>query len=72
MAATPDGSCGWRTYSMTSSARSRIDCGTVRPSAGGLEVDDELELRGLLHGHIGRPLTLKNTPGINAGESICF
>src|ERR671936_294686 len=25
--------CGWRTHSITSSARNRTDCGTVRPSA---------------------------------------
>src|SRR5215510_1578887 len=33
---------------------------------GGLEVDNQLDLRGLLHRHIGRPLALEDPAGVDA------
>ncbi len=42
------------THSMTCVACSRTAGGIVRPSAWRSEVDDQLELRGLLHGQLVR------------------
>jgi len=36
---------------------------------GGLEIDDELELGGLLDQKVGRLLTLENSPGIRCRPS---
>jgi hypothetical protein len=39
---------------------------------GGLQVDDELDLRGLLHGEIGRLFALEDAAGISSGKAICI
>jgi hypothetical protein len=41
---------------------------TKRP--GSLEIDDQLDLCGLLHGQVGWLLALKNAAGIDAGQTI--
>jgi hypothetical protein len=40
---------------------------------GSLEVDDQLNLRGLLDGQIGSLLTFENAPGVDASltERVC-
>ena len=53
--------CGWRTYSITSSARASSVGGTVEAERlGGLEVDDQLELGRRLHRQVGRLLALED------------
>ena len=39
---------------------------------GGLEVDDQLDLRGLLDRQVGRLLALENAAGIDAGLTVCI
>jgi resolvase-like protein len=56
-------------YSSTSSARSSTDCGIVRPSAfGSLEVDDELELGGLLHRQL--PWVCASQDSVDGGRGL--
>src|SRR6516225_5180412 len=38
--------------------------------SGSVEIDDELELRGLLDRQVGRPLTLENPRGVDADLAI--
>jgi hypothetical protein len=44
--------CGWRTYSITSSARRKNEDGILIFSAFGLLIDNELKARRLLDGDI--------------------
>ena len=53
-------SFAWRTHSITSSARASSAAAVEAERLGGLEVDDELELRRLLDRQIGRLLALEN------------
>src|SRR5258708_3586835 len=39
---------------------------------GGLQVDEHLDFGRLLHRQIGRLATLKNSPGIDSDETMCF
>jgi hypothetical protein len=55
---------------MTSSARPRIDCGTVRPSALALEIDYQLELRRLLDWQIGGLGAFEDFSGVNPSLPI--
>ena len=55
-------------HSITSSARASSASGTVEAERlGGLEIDDQLELGGLLHRQVGRLLALENPAGVDAG-----
>src|SRR5262249_2042986 len=37
---------------------------------GSLEIDDQLDFRGLLHGQVGRLLALENAAGVDAGQTV--
>jgi hypothetical protein len=39
---------------------------------GGLEIDDQLDLRGPLNRQIGRLLAVENSPGVDADRSVIF
>ena len=39
---------------------------------GGLHVNDQLDLSGLLHRQIARLLALKNSPGVGADQTVVF
>jgi hypothetical protein len=39
---------------------------------GNIEVDDEVELRGLYDWQLGRLLSSENTPGVNASLPVCI
>ena len=53
------------TYSITSSALSRIDCGTFRTKLlGGLEVEDHLDACGLLDRQVSRLSALEDAADI--------
>jgi len=49
---------------MTSSTRARIDGGIV----GGVEIDDQLEVRRLLDRQIGQLLALENSCGVSPAQ----
>ena len=70
---------GWYTksdlaaYSMTSSARVSSASGTVSAERlGGLEVDDQLDFRGLLDRQVGRLLALEDSARIVSQQSKCI
>ena len=58
--------CGWRTYSITSSARRAAVAERQTERLRGLEVDDQLELGALIDRQIGGLLALENPAGIDA------
>ena len=65
-------SFAWRTHSITSSARPISGSGTIEAEGlGGLEVDDQFHLGGLLDRQIGGFFAFENTAGIYASLSIC-
>jgi hypothetical protein len=56
---------------MISSARPSSDIGTVIPSdLAVLRFDNQLDLRGLLHGKVGWLLALEDSAGVDAGKAI--
>ena len=58
-------------HSITSSARASSVGGTVEAERlGGLEVDDQLELGGLLDRQVGGLLALENSAGVDAGLTV--
>jgi len=57
-------------YSMTSSARPSSGSGIVRPSAFAVEIDNQLDLCGLLHWQIDRLLALENPTRVDADKAM--
>ena len=62
--------CGWRTYSITSSARASSVGGTSRPSAlAVLRLITSSNLVGCLHRQVGRLLALEDTVDVAGGAT---
>ena len=58
-------------YSITSSARpSSVQRDGEAERLGGLEVDDQLDFRGLLDRQVGGLLALENPAGVDAGLTV--
>jgi hypothetical protein len=59
--------CGWRTYSITSSALASSEAGIVSPSAFAVfKIDNHFKLDRLLNRHVGSSLTATKTIGVAA------
>jgi len=44
----------------------------IADGLGGLEIEDQLDFRDLLHWQVGRLLALENPPGVDAGYAVHF